>query len=80
MRPGMHTHEGVIDEANPACRYKVTDERGRKGAFITNGRAPGRLASWEISRVDGAGHVIETVGDHRTAEDALASLQQGLNP
>ncbi len=74
--PVMRTHTGVIEETNPIMRYKVTDERGRNVAFITNTRTSGRPASWQISRVNDDGGIGESVGDYATAEDALAVLRK----
>lgn len=64
----------VIAETNPVIRYKIFDERGKEVAFITNKRASGRPASWQISRIE-EGRVGESAGDYATAEDALSALQ-----
>lgn len=75
MKPVMWTHSGrEIKETDPAMRYKVFDERGNEVAFITNTQASGRLASWQISRIQ-EGRVGEDFGDYATAEDALSALQ-----
>jgi hypothetical protein len=75
----MWTHTGVVDESNPVMRYEVRDERGQKVAFITNTRASGRPASWQISRVKDGGRIGESVGDRAAAEDALSALQKELD-
>ena len=76
MQPVMWTHSGeVIRPTDPAMRYKVFDERGDEVAFITNTRASGRSASWQIFRIIGR-RIGIGVGDYATAEDALSALQQ----
>lgn len=66
-------YTGTISKTNPVTRYEVTDERGETVALITNTRASGRQASWQISRKDGNG---KPGGDYTTAEDALSALQK----
>lgn len=76
MQPVMWTHSGeVIRQTDQAMRYKVFDERGKEVAFITNTRASGRPASWQISRIQ-EGRVGKDFGDYATAEDALSALQK----
>ena len=65
----------VITDTNPVFRYKVVDERGEEVAFITNTRASGATASWELSRLKD-GHIGESAGNYATAEDALSVLQK----
>ena len=70
----MWTHGVTIKETDPVMRYKVSDERGQEVAFITNVRASGRPASWQISRLNAGGGIEEPTGDYRDPEDALAAL------
>lgn len=75
MRPVMSSHDSeVIRPTDPAFRYKVFNEHGAEVAFITNQRASGRPASWEISLIL-AGRVGIGEGDYETAEDALTALK-----
>ncbi len=72
----MHTIHGGDQRSKITMRYEVTDERGRKVAFITNTRATGRPASWQISRVKDGIDSGERTGDYPTAEDALNALRK----
>ena len=76
MQPVMWSHSGdVLRETDPAFRYQVFDELGEI-AFITNTRASGQPASWQISRIIN-GRIGEDVADYPTAEDVMAALQKG---
>jgi hypothetical protein len=68
----------VIADTNPVFRHKVLNERGEGVVFITNTRAVGIKASWQISRITD-GRISESAGDYFTAEDALSALQNEID-
>jgi hypothetical protein len=70
MKPYMWTHGAAITKTDPAFRYRVFDDQGRNVAYITNTRASGCLAKWQISYIGDD----RKIGDYATAEEALAAM------
>ena len=75
LREVARSRTGPIWHSGPVMQYRVEGMQPGHLAMIANTRANEAPASWQILHVkDGVSS--EWAGDYKTAEDALAAIQE----